>query len=599
MRIYDADFNFLPRSTIPLLSRQRFSQWNTRHPGLHNERRRDRRRTTTHIAVLDTETDPFDNNALSSVYPFLAILYSDQFEPMVFWQDNWKLLIAEVKNAIEALSDRYIIYAHNGGRFDFMFFIHELRGKVMFKGRSLMSAKIGRHELRDSFHILPEKLQAIGGKDTIDYNDMRKSRRNRPATRKRIIDYCLADCRYLFDSVSAFRKKYGSPLTIGQAAIRELRKSYDVANLDEQSDAYMRQYFFGGRVECFRFGVVRGDYNLFDVNSMYPFVMARFEHPTGNDFFLNDHIREGRTAFISVRCRNNGALVSRAEDGSLTTRQEYGVFNTTISEYTTAYRLGLITDCEIIRTIEFKQFSNFENFVEPIYHDRQLKRKSLKEAETNGDIMSAKQLRFDILFAKLLLNNAYGKFAQNPRRFKDTIITGFDEVPEDYGFEDELNPWGSLPEIETDEYRIWSKPNAEFRFNNVATAASITGAARAVLLDALHGAHGVLYCDTDSLICNGLSSSVKCDPFELGSWDIEARINTFIGNGKKLYAYQHADKEPPQHQVIKAKGMNGVTWDDMLAISQGQTLTKYMLAPTLRKDGSQQYISRELRRTGV
>src|SRR5262249_48976384 len=155
----------------------------------------------------------------------------DNIKPIIIWNENWRELVKEVKDVIENLSGRFIIYAHNGGRFDFMFFIHELRGQVMFKGRSLMSARIGDHELRDSFHILPEKLQNIAGKDKISYDDMRRERRSKPAIKQQIIDYCLSDCRYLFSAVVAFRDRYGSSLTIGQTALRELKKHYHVENL--------------------------------------------------------------------------------------------------------------------------------------------------------------------------------------------------------------------------------------------------------------------------------------------------------------------------------------------------------------------------------
>lgn len=540
------------------------------------------------VAVLDMETDPFDAARKSSVYPFLAVLYSKEFQ-YVIWEDDWKKLVSRVIDLINDLPEPYIIYAHNGGRFDFMFLIHELRGTVVFKGRSLMSAEIGQHELRDSFHIMPEKLKNVGGKDDISYELMLRKNRNKKRNRENIITYCIADCRYLYDSVMAFRARFGSPLTIGQAAIKELRKTYNVDNLSEKTDDFLRGWFFGGRVECFRLGMLRGNFSLFDVNSMYPYVMARRLHPVGNEIFINNKVRAGKTAFLTIRCRNNGALVARDTDGSLTTRIQTGVFNTTIHEFETAIRHGLIEDWEIIRTIEFRRFCDFANFVEPIYNERANKKQEYDTAVAAGNDIVAKQLKYEVLFAKLLLNNAYGKFAQNPRRFKKHLITGPEEMPEDEG-------WGYLPEVETDEYRIWSKPNPEFRFNNVATAASITGAARSVLLDAIATANNPIYCDTDSLVCNNLGDDIVMDRFALGAWDREAAISTFIGNGKKLYAYE---KTPSGERVVKAKGMNGVSWEDMVSLANGQVMDKTMMAPTIRKDGSQVYITRTLQRTAI
>lgn len=573
-----------------------WNQLNKEHRREHMRGVRKSNTAATRIAVLDLETDPFDPDSKRPVFPFLAILYyGDDRAPTIMWDEDWRSLVKAVKDVIENLSEHYIIYAHNGGRFDFMFFIHELRGQVMFKGRSLMSARIGNHELRDSFHILPEKLQSIAGKDKINYADMRKEKRNKPKIRQAIIDYCLADCRYLYGAVSAFRERYGSTLTIGQTALRELRKYYNVENLDGGTDLFFRQWFYGGRVECFRYGLHTGSFSLFDVNSMYPAVMSKSLHPIGREFFINDRIREGQTAFIHLRCRNDNALVNRGPAGELTTSIARGEFYTTIHEFEMAWRLGLIRDIEIIRTVEFKKFSTFTDFVEPIYNARQSLKRAL-DKETSP--LSIKQLKFDILFAKLLLNNAYGKFAQNPRRFKDHMIVDPAEIPEG---------WGELPETEGDGYNIWARPSSEFRYNNVATAASITGAARAELLGALHGAQDKLYCDTDSIICRNLGDNIHIDKFELGAWDCEAKMNIFIGNGKKLYAYRDQEvieckcgtDEPCKMHIIKAKGVNGVTWQDMVNIANGQAVEKPILAPTIGRDGRQQYITRLLRQTGV
>ena len=129
------------------------------------------------IAVLDMETDPFDENTKSPIFPFVAELYSDQFGSIVIWEETFDLFVLKVVTAIESLPDNYIIYAHNGGKFDWLFIVSKIRGIVKFKGRSIMVAKIGNHELRDSLHLLPEKL-AAWKKDVFDYNKLKKKNRN-------------------------------------------------------------------------------------------------------------------------------------------------------------------------------------------------------------------------------------------------------------------------------------------------------------------------------------------------------------------------------------------------------------------------------------
>ena len=64
-------------------------------------------------------------------------------------------------------------------------------------------------------------------------------------------------------------------------------------------DRIYRQYYFGGRVECFRKGVIKDSLNLYDVNSMYPAVMASHQHPTSVKGYVSRDITE-RTAFLQV-----------------------------------------------------------------------------------------------------------------------------------------------------------------------------------------------------------------------------------------------------------------------------------------------------------
>jgi hypothetical protein len=580
----------------------------------------------TLLAVLDMETPPFGCD--EEIKPFLAVLYTAE-NTVVIWDENPERLIQRVYDAILALPGKYIVYAHNGGRFDFMFMIRELRGKVMFKGRSLMSAMIGPHELRDSFHIIPEKLKNANRKTEIDYNLFKRGSRNRH--RDIIIAYCIDDCTSLYELVASFWQEFGTPLTIGQAALRELKKHYQFDRLSEATDAYFRSWFYGGRVECIRSGLVipaKEPFNLYDVNSMYPYVMANYQHPISASFHVRDRITPN-TIFLTIRCKNNGALVSRKEDGGLTTKQTEGIFNVTIWEYEVAMKHRLIADVEVIRTIEFPKTTDFSNFIMPQYDGRQRSKELIADAKRNGDYVSERIHSRDSLFKKLLMNNGYGKLAQNPRNFKVHYVTDPMDIPppdnkdwreladlrspDDYR-RAAVARWGDMPVIETEQHWIWCHPADDFRFNNVATAASITGAARAVLLGALATCHDPLYCDTDSIICKRLGDNQEIHATKLGAWDIEAQVSAYIGAGKKLYAYHDPNKEyrdetekkPCSHCgrvhpgcSVKAKGTANVTWQDMLELINGKRVTKRMFAPIINKDGSQTFLTRELRATAV
>jgi DNA polymerase type B, organellar and viral len=574
------------------------------------------------IAILDMETDPFDNINKTSVYPFLAVLYSDQFETVIIWEENYDALVRKIVGAIEALPQPFTIYAHNGGRFDFLFLLRSIRGHVSFKGRGIMSASIGKHSLRDSFHIIPERLANIQ-KDTFDYNDMQKNRR--AARRGDIIRYCISDCAYLFPIVKAFINEFGLKLSIGQAAIAEVRKTVKVKRFTEGWDSYVRQYYYGGRVDCINGrGRFDGAYKLYDINSSYPNVMANFMHPIGDfhDYVLRAGIPSNDTCFIDLDCDNRGALIGRDADGETTSQIAHGRFFTTIHEFEVACKYNLISNVKINYCLDCRERSNFRDFVMPLYTRRQAVKAELfllKEAG-NDHGQYWHDLRKDDIFLKLLLNNCYGKFGQNPRLFKEHYLTDPDQLPPPEWFEsinkkDKRNNYILSEDeralyngahFESNLYWIWVKPAPRFHYNNVGVAASVTGAARAVLLEALQHAVDPIYCDTDSIICRDLNH-VHIHKTELGAWDLEDEYTKVIIDGKKLYAVWH--KEPKKRTreelalglvpeyTVKSKGTAGLTWQNMAEMLDGNSFAMTNRAPTLTRYGTQNYITRQIRAT--
>jgi hypothetical protein len=564
-----------------------------------------------HIAVLDFETDPFDAELKSEILPFVCELYSDQFGSIVIWDENFDAFILKVVTAIEGLPDAYTIYAHNGGKFDYLFLVRHLRGAVKFKGRAIMSCRIGAHELRDSLHILPEKL-AAWKKDHFDYSKMKRC--NRAKFRSEILAYLHSDCVYLFDIIKSFVSEFGLKISIGQAAFSELKKSYVVQNVSEQTDEFLRRYFFGGRVECiggrgiFDSKTRPGDFKLYDVNSMYPRVMAYQEHPIGNEYNWRRGDISEDTVFIDVECINHGAFVSRAKDNALDAHPEFarGRYYVTKWEYDVAIKHGLIEDAQIIGVVDNFQRSNFSSFIIPMYERRQAVKqqqdvlfKAGREASTEYE-----ELQKQNLFLKYLLNNSYGKFAQNPRNFKEFYYTDAGEMPPQEWMEflreadDDIRHKFSMPVERADDFSIWAKPSPGRRFNNVGTAASITGAARAVLLDAIQRASEPIYCDTDSIICRNLGVA-DVDVSKLGSWKLEQTFDRVIIAGRKLYACE-VQGYPDGHEKrikIRSKGATGLTWRDLEQMLDDEIISTINKAPTISKTGHQEYMRRNIRAT--
>jgi len=623
-----------------------------------------------HLAVLDLETDPFiEDNSTTPIFPFCAELYSDQFGSQVFWNDDPEQLMERVCHAIEMLPDVYTIYAHNGGKFDFMFLVSRLRGIVRYKGRAIMCAKIGNHELRDSLHILPEKL-AAWKKDTFDYSKMLK--RNRHKFREEILAYLHSDCVYLFDFIRRFTQEFGLKISIGQAAFTALKQHYKVAQIKEYTrvsqgpkgnkpwdkvfpagtvlpgDTYLRRYFYGGRVECiagmglFESKRYPDPYVMLDTNSMYPFVMATREHPIGGDYVWRSGSNIGKdTVFLDVICRSNGALFQREETGEKHTNAIYSnepqKFFTTIWEFSTALRLGWIKDVEVIGHVDNAERTNFAKFIVPMYDRRQQTKIDMKAA--SGE--TYEELKKEGIFLKYLLTNSYGKTAQNPSKYKEFYYVDHDQLPPDewFAFLEEIKDrqragsatqadidilhMASMPWQRSPLFDVWRRPNPGHRYNNVGTGASITGAARAVLMAAYHNADDPIYCDTDSLICRRLSNHDLHDT-RLGAWKLEETFDAVIITGRKTYCGMIAGKDDCDRERLKvrSKGVdlriyprdryglrwqeagadewraaNVATWQrysDMLA---GHVITTQNPAPTFSKLGEQNYMRRQVRAT--
>lgn len=573
------------------------------------------------IAILDMETDPFDPETKAKILPFVAEIYSDQFGKIVIWDEDFSVFVQRLHDAIIALPDSYTIYAHNGGKFDFMFIVSQLRGVVKFKGRAIMSARIGRHELRDSLHILPEKL-ASWKKDHFDYAKMRTV--NRARFRDEILAYLHSDCIYLFDFVKSFAEKFGLKLSIGQAAFSGLKQHYRLARVTEQTDEFLRRYFFGGRVECIagmgQFDSARlpDGFKLYDVNSMYPHVMAHYKHPIGNEYNWRRGMPDVNTVFIDVECVNHGALIFRADELGAIPGNGRGRYYTTLREFDVAMKHGLLDEVEIKGVVDCREQTDFSKFIVPMYEQRQVLKARMEQirlANLNDydEMPEYQEAKKEDLFLKYLLNNAYGKTAQNPRKFKEYYYTDPDDKPDSKWMEflnecdmDTYHKY-SVPIERAEQFSVWAKPSPNRRFNNVGTGASITGTARAILLDAIYNSVDPLYCDTDSLICRDLRG-FELSQSKLGAWKLEQEFDSVIILGKKTYAAL-VKGYPDGHDKrikVRCKGASGLidggkwrgfNWRDFERALDGEILTAINNAPTMTRAGEQSYLTRRIRAT--
>ncbi len=539
------------------------------------------------IAVIDFETDPFLHGRIPK--PFAWGFYDGE-KYVEHWESNaWENnnCVKVLTDFLEATEEPHLILAHNGGKFDFIFFIEKLTGNIRIVNGRILQAQIGNHTLRDSYAILPIPLSAAGGKKEIDYKLM--EREVREGHKAEIMSYLKTDCVSLHELVLAFYNEFGDNLTIGSAAMKQLKKFHTFETAGESFDRQFRKFYFGGRCQCFETGVIDMPVKGYDLNSSYPFTMRSMMHPVSVDHMSVGRV-SNKTSFVAWEGENFNAMPTREKVG-LNFNVPYGVFNSTIHEFNMGLETGTIKVNKVHEAINFTQRLDFSDFVEHFYLAR-IKAKAEKNI-------------FLDLFYKLILNSSYGKFAQSPEKFIDSIILPYDVFPPNLYVKingvDALRKEQYEMMHENDGYKIWGKPSGVRTYYNVATAASITGGSRATLLKGLSQATRPLYCDTDSIYCLDLAADLSDK--KLGAWKHEFTGSQIAIAGKKLYAVmgKKINKETGllEYGCLK-KASKGTLLNPMaiFMIARGDTCETQNDAPAFKLDGKHQFIRRNISRTG-
>lgn len=523
------------------------------------------------IAVSDAETDPFLFGRVPR--PF-AWGYYDGVQYREWWNDH-EGYIAFLK------SQPVICYAHNGGKFDWHFTLADLNpyDDIMIINGRIAKCYIGVCECRDSYNILPVPLAAYK-KDKIDYKIMEASERNKPHNKKKIREYLKSDCVYLYELIQRFIQLYGIQITQASAALNQWKKisgNKPPQSTKEFYDAFS-PYYYGGRVECFESGIINTDFSVYDINSAYPFAMQNL-HPYSGEFsriekFVPD------ADFYRVRCVSRGAFPYRGEgnpgefaglrfpsDGK---RRNYYV---TGWEYDAAIETKQIKEVEVLESVTFVDHVDFKEYIEHFYNMRLLAKAQKNEAES--------------LFAKLLMNSLYGKFAANPENYRNYMIVPMDVIPGlgpmGWSFAGELGPW-ALAEAPLDD--------EQKRYYNVATGASITGFVRAMLLRAIATSRGVMYCDTDSIAVRQKGSALPMGE-KLGQWKFEGSFDKAGIAGKKLYIFRGIPDRAGHRKFKTASKGARLTHAQLWEVAAGGIVISSLEAPKFSASASPDFAKLE------
>lgn len=540
------------------------------------------------VWVLDCETDPFGWNPDSfednEVHPFVWGLRNladgSYYE---FWNDdlNEYGCYSGTRKFIEFIQDEEgLFYAHNGGKFDFMFLLPWFDKDITLVNGRIAKATIGKCEFRDSFMILPVPLSQMEKETDFDYAEkMHFMRRHK--YKKEIADYLKSDCVNLGVWVQNFIDQFGIQFTLAGTALKEIKKvGIDVPTTYEHYDSKMRPFYFGGRTQCFEKGEFEGPLDYYDINSAYPFAMLH-KHPMSQ---LHTEFRgklpAGRNAvfFATIEAISKGCLPVRVENDKLHYPVDDVVreYNATCWEIWAGLDTGTLEIKKVLWGVRFLECGDFSAFINKWY--------DIKKNSEKGTA--------EYLFSKLIQNACYGKYGQDARSFKKFCLTPVNKHPmydvplptaetaEEWQAEfDSWKPYGDHY-----EYSVWEKPDPGFRFYNVATAASITGFVRAYLWRHICASDGVLYCDTDSIICKRFVGVVGD---ELGQWSHECDVLRAWIAQRKMYCLE-TSVNPWKSEVKQRKNTTTLTIEykpEFKTASKGVRLTPEQIIKGVRHGG--------------
>jgi hypothetical protein len=353
------------------------------------------------------------------------------------------------------------------------------------------------------------------------------------AEQDQIKERCLVDAEIVYQAIARFQDELLSlggslqPTLAGVAMDlyrrRFMKRPWRVVS--PPANKLARGAFYGGRVENFAVGKVEG-VNLYDVNSLYPFVQQRskFPHP--------DHLRvvDGRACAGALDRWEGVAEATVAVPDTLVpplparfSGKLFFPFGVVRGVWTLAeLRAARDRSCSIL-SLEWvlgsdSLFEPFTDFVEALW--------GLRRSYMATD-------PFRATLVKLILNSLYGRFGLNPDKGLNRLIlcdrdTDWSKL-EGYSTaycQGEIVAYGPLPQTRQPSYV------------NTLFAGQVSSQARLCLLAALEGqGEDLIYCDTDSVMTRGTLPVSD----ELGGWKQQMEDGSADLLGPKEYIlHNHA-----------------------------------------------------------
>lgn len=209
-----------------------------------------------------------------------------------------------------------IIFAHNGGNYDYLCLFGNLMeyfGKdcLMADSNFIMAEKVIRKRTKkskvtgkdtshnesikfyDSFNIIKSSVGLMG--EQLNYEKgitplKFKIGRKQEGLEEQDFIYCERDCAIVYKFLIGIFSEVGDiKPTIASCSMYYWRTQFQKETLfvDYENDELWRRCLFGGRTEAFHIGnVEKFNLKVYDINSLYPYVMATKNYPSPNKYYI-------------------------------------------------------------------------------------------------------------------------------------------------------------------------------------------------------------------------------------------------------------------------------------------------------------------------
>ena len=421
-------------------------------------------------------------------------------------------------------------------------------GKIRIQKKTLL-------DIRDTLVIFPTSVEKLGKSFNLEKMEIEYT----SEITDKYIEYCFRDVEILvkaLENLVIFCQEVfdyqidlvSMPLTLPSLAKRifhylnpdNIRNLYDTYRNSYEKE--IREYYYGGRVEVFDFNeCVNGHYN--DYNSHNPAIMVENEFPLA--------------PYKSYECNNQelcwiGWNENKMFFGAIceiTEQQHIPLIATKINDklvFANGVKKCFLFRKEIEYLLELKQKVKIITVYECssyafIFKEFILKTYALKQKYSNES--------FEYLFAKLLMNSLYGKFAEKIEKESIEILHSIIGLSEK-----ELN----LISINDDKQDTFLKREIVEHHTlktNIFFSMMITALARLKLHKSIVNCKDTHYVDTDSIVSKNLIENSLI----LGHLKPEFTFSRFQALGCKEYALINDKNE----LIVKMKGFGKLIYDDM------------------------------------